>query len=64
MALLVANGALIVAMWVRHGGTDHLTSPAAILTAAGQITALLGTYLALVQLVLMARSPWLDRSSQ
>src|SRR5450759_2198247 len=32
---------------------------AAILTAAGQITALLGTYLALVQLVLMARSPWL-----
>ena len=61
VALLVANGALIVAMWVRHGGTDHLTSPAAILTAAGQITALLGTYLALVQLVLMARSPWLDQ---
>lgn len=61
MALLVANAALIVAMWVRHGGTDHLTSAAAILTAAGQVTALLGTYLALIQLVLMSRSPWLDQ---
>src|SRR5450759_2364354 len=27
----------------------------------GQVTALLGTYLALIQLVLMARSPWLDQ---
>src|SRR5664280_3445737 len=55
VAILVANGVLIVAMWVRHGGSDHLTSPGAILTAAGQVTALLGTYLALIQLVLMSR---------
>ena len=61
VAILVANGVLIVAMWVRHGGSDHLTSPGAILTAAGQVTALLGTYLALIQLVLMSRSPWLDQ---
>ena len=61
VALLAANGALILAMWVRHGGADHLTSPGAILTAAGQVTALLGTYLALIQLVLMSRSPWLDQ---
>jgi len=61
VALLAANGALIVAMWIRHGGTSGLTSPAAILTAAGQVTALLGTYLALIQLVLMSRSPWLDQ---
>ena len=61
VAILVANGMLIVAMWVRHGGSDHLTSPGAILTAAGQVTALLGTYLALFQLILMSRSPWLDQ---
>jgi predicted ferric reductase len=61
VALLVANGVLIVAMWVRHGGADHLTGSAAILTAAGQVTALLGTYCALIQLVLMSRSPWLDQ---
>ena len=30
--------------------------------AIGQLTALLGTYLALVQLVLMSRSPWLDEA--
>ena len=39
-----------------------LTTPGTIATAAGQLTALLGTYLALVQLVLMARSPWLDQA--
>ena len=61
VALLFANGALIVGMWIRHGGADDLTSPGAILTAAGQVTALLGTYLALIQLVLMSRSPWLDQ---
>ena len=59
---MVANGALIVAMWIRHGGASALTSPGAILTAAGQVTALLGTYLALIQLVLMSRSPWLDQT--
>ena len=31
------------------------------MTAAGRITGLLGTYLILVQVVLMARLPWLDR---
>ncbi len=56
-----ANGLLIVAMWLRHGGLDQLGNPAGVLTAAGQLTALLGTYLALLQLVLMSRSPWLDQ---
>jgi predicted ferric reductase len=60
-AVLAANAVLIVAMWVRHGGLLQLDSAAGIATGAGQLTALLGTYLALVQLVLMSRSPWLDR---
>ena len=62
IVLLVANGLLIVAMWVRHGGLEQLGSPAGMLTALGQLTALLGTYLALIQLVLMGRSPWLDEA--
>jgi hypothetical protein len=45
--LLAANGVLIVAMWVRHGGLDQLTSVAGIAVAIGQLTALIGTYLAL-----------------
>jgi predicted ferric reductase len=61
VAVLVANGALILAMWVRHGGLEQLSTFGGQLTAVGQVTALYGTYLALIQLVLMSRSPWLDQ---
>ena len=60
--LLVGNGVLIVAMWVRHGGPDVVATPGGWFTAIGELTALLGTYLALIQLVLMGRSPWLDEA--
>jgi predicted ferric reductase len=60
--LLAANGVLIVAMWARHGGPDQLDTTGGILTAIGQLTGLLGAYLALIQLVLMGRSPWLDEA--
>jgi predicted ferric reductase len=59
--ILVANGVLIAAMWVRHGGFDQASTFGGILTGIGQVTALFGTYLALIQLVLMSRSPWLDQ---
>jgi predicted ferric reductase len=55
------NALLIVGMWIRHGGLNDLGSAAALFTAAGQLTALLGTYAAIVQIVLMSRSPWLDQ---
>jgi predicted ferric reductase len=60
-ALIAGNVALILAMWVRHGGLAELGSPAGILSAIGQVTALLGTFAALIQLVLMSRAPWLDQ---
>ncbi len=59
--IVFANAALIVGMWVRHGQFPNLGNPGAVLSAAGQLTALLGTYSALVQVVLMSRSPWLDQ---
>jgi predicted ferric reductase len=59
--IVLLNALLIVGMWVRHGGVSELTSFSGQLTAAGQITALLGTYAVLIQLVLMSRSPWLDQ---
>ena len=49
-------------MWLRHGGLEQLSTTAGILTAIGQVTALFGTYFALIQLVLMSRSPWLDQA--
>src|ERR1700737_2756902 len=59
--VVLLNAALVVAMWVRHGGLNQLGSASAKLTAAGQLTALVGTYAALVQILLMSRSPWLER---
>ncbi|MGZ6345464.1 MAG: ferric reductase-like transmembrane domain-containing protein, partial [Candidatus Limnocylindrales bacterium] len=59
--LLVGNGVLMLGMWVRHGGLEQLAAPGGFIIAAGQLTALAGTYLALIQLVLMSRSPWLDQ---
>ena len=61
VALVVGNGLLIGAMWLRHGQAVELHSISGILIAAGQLTALYGTYLVLLQLVLMSRSPWLDQ---
>jgi predicted ferric reductase len=58
---LALNAAIILAMWVRHGQLHELSTTAGILTAIGQLSALYGTYLVLVQLVLMSRSPYLDQ---
>ena len=55
------NAALIVGMWLRHGGIDTASGPGGIATAAGQLTGLLGTYAVLLELLLMARLPWLER---
>jgi predicted ferric reductase len=52
---------IIGAMWVRHGGLDRFDSPLNALTAIGQITALYGTYLALVGIFLMSRAPFIDQ---
>jgi predicted ferric reductase len=62
VAILVANGVVILGMWIRHGGPEEFSTLGGQLTAIGQVTALYGTYLALIQLVLMSRSPWLDQA--
>src|SRR5512140_2866530 len=59
--LVVLNAGLIAAMWLRHGGLDTVNTPGGALTAIGQITGLYAAYLALLQLVLMSRSPWLEQ---
>ncbi len=59
--VVVANAVVITTMWIIHGGLHQIGTIGGAFTAVGQITALLGTYLALVGIVLMARSPWLDQ---
>jgi predicted ferric reductase len=60
VGFLGANLVLILLMWVRHGGLDQLGSVSGIAIAIGQVTALVGTFFALIQLLLMSRAPWLD----
>jgi predicted ferric reductase len=60
VGFLGANLVLIVLMWVRHGGLDQIGTIGGIAVAVGQVTALVGTYLTLIQLLLMSRAPWLD----
>jgi predicted ferric reductase len=59
--VVVANVVVIAGMWVIHGGLSQASTLGGLFTAGGQITALLGTFFALVGIVLMARSPWLDQ---
>jgi predicted ferric reductase len=47
-----ANAAVVVALWVRGGGLHDEA-----LTSAGRLTGLLGAYLALISLVVVARGP-------
>ncbi len=55
--LVVAGvGVVIAAMWVRHGGPAR--DP---LTAIGEVTALGGTYAALLGVLFASRAPWLDQ---
>jgi predicted ferric reductase len=62
VAVLVAQAVIIGLMWLRHGAIFEIGSTGDALTAIGQVTALYGTYFALIQLVLMSRSPWLDQA--
>ena len=63
MLVLVAGNALLIgAMWIRHGGLEQVDSLGGMATAGGQLTALFGTFFALLELVLLSRAPWLDHT--
>ncbi|HEX3540976.1 MAG TPA: ferredoxin reductase family protein [Acidimicrobiales bacterium] len=60
LAVIAAAGLAVIGLWFANNPGRGLHSLGDRLTAAGRITGLLGTYLVLVQVVLMARLPWLD----
>lgn len=60
MAIVVANAAWMVHLWV-HGGNLHTHGAGDVLSSIGRITGLIGAYLALLQVLMLARLPWLDR---
>lgn len=60
-AVVVANAAVMLGLWLRHGGLDTVDKPGGAFIAAGQLTGLVGTYAVLMQLLLMSRIGWLER---
>ncbi len=60
-AVVGANAAAIVLLWLRGGGVSGVHGTGALLTSLGRVTGLLGAYLALLQVLLLARLPPLER---
>ncbi|HEX4819697.1 MAG TPA: ferredoxin reductase family protein [Acidimicrobiales bacterium] len=60
-AIVVINGLLAIGLWLRHGGLSTNSGAGGAMTSIGQVTGLVGAYLVLVQLLLMARIPWVER---
>ncbi|MFF4595883.1 ferric reductase-like transmembrane domain-containing protein [Amycolatopsis sp. NPDC001319] len=52
----------VTALWVSDGGVQQLDSAASGLTSAGRLTGLVSAALLLLQVLLMARIPWVERS--
>jgi predicted ferric reductase len=61
LVVVAANAAIVVGLWIRHGGPAASTGAGGLLTGIGQVTGLLGAYAVLLQLLLMARVPVLER---
>ncbi|MDE9365459.1 ferredoxin reductase family protein [Luteipulveratus sp. YIM 133132] len=53
---------VVVALWVRGGGVEDLSGWASGLTSLGRLTGLLASDLLLVQVLLMARVPLIERT--
>ncbi len=60
VGVLTSGAMTILAFWLRDGGVMGATTLGDGLTSAGRLTGLLGTYLLLLQLLLMARIPFVE----
>jgi len=58
--LVIGNGAAIFLLWADGGNLDTKTTGEA-LTSVARITGLVSAYLALIQVILLARIPALER---
>jgi predicted ferric reductase len=58
---VAANAAVIFWLWVEGGNISGVHSQGQLLNSIGRITGLLSAYLALVQVLLLARLPFLER---
>jgi predicted ferric reductase len=59
--LALANGGVVVSLWLASGGPDDVHDLSSGLASVGRVAGLLGAYLVLVELLLLARIPLLER---
>jgi predicted ferric reductase len=59
--LAAANAGVVVALWLGGGGVQDIRDTASLLVGLGRVSGLLGAYLVLVELLLLARLPLLER---
>jgi predicted ferric reductase len=60
-AILLVNGLAIVWLWVYGKNISGVHGWGDLWTSIGRLTGLLSAYLALIQVLLLARLPWLER---
>src|SRR5450759_3196439 len=60
--VFVANAGIIVWLWLAGGGISGVNSWGQFYTSLGRITGLLGAYLLLIQVLLLARLPFVELS--
>jgi predicted ferric reductase len=59
--VLILNAGVIVWLWLRGGGVSKVHGSAELFTSLGRITGLVAVYLALIQILLLARLPPVER---
>jgi predicted ferric reductase len=60
-AVVLGNAGVIVWLWAHGGNVTDIHNRGELFTSIARITGLLGAYSALLQVVLLARLPWLER---
>jgi predicted ferric reductase len=59
--VVVANAVVIVWLWLHGGGVSRVHGSAEVFTSLGRITGLVAVYLALIQVLLLARLPPVEK---
>lgn len=62
-AIVLGNAAIIVWLWLRGGGISAVHGTGEAFTSVGRITGLLGAYLLLIQILMLARLPFAEQLS-
>jgi predicted ferric reductase len=60
--LMAGNLLLIVWLWAHGGNVTHVHSTGDLLTSIARLTGLVGAYSALIQVLFLARIPWVERA--